>query len=293
MRRLPKVAAILLCALPLLGQAPADPWAQTKIEWNREVAPFHVVGPVHFVGTAGLGVWLIATPEGHILIDGGLEESVPLIRRNIEALGFRIEDVRYLVNSHAHFDHAGGLAELKRLSGAMLLASAGDRPALEAGRHFGDNDNGVSRFPAVPVDGVIGDGQSIELGDVKLVAMLTPGHTIGCTSWTMAVEHQGRKLDLFFHCSKTVAGNRLVGNREHPAIAEDYARSFERMKQVNADILLTNHPDFARLFEKQARARAEGAAAFIDPQELSTFNAGLEKAFHEELERQTATASSR
>lgn len=277
-------AVCLAVALVVAGDRASAQSAEQRAEWNRPVEPFRIVGPVHFVGTAGLGSWLIATSGGHILIDGGLPETAPLIRRNVEALGFRIADVRYLLNSHAHSDHAGGLAELKRMSGARLLASKGDRPALEAGRHVGDNIHGTGRFPAVPVDGVIADGQSIELGGVKLTALVTPGHTKGCTNWTMRVEEGGRPLDIFFYCSLTVAGNRLVGNRQYPGIAEDYARSFARMRTVKADIVLPNHPEFVDLFARRDRARTEGVAAFVDPQVLPRLTGQLEAAFNRELE---------
>jgi metallo-beta-lactamase class B len=278
------------------GGAQAGPRGETqsadaqRAAWNRPVEPHGIAGNIHFVGVEGLGAYLITTPAGHILIDGGLEESAPLIERNIRALGFRLEDVKWLLISHAHFDHAGGLASLKAKSGAQLVSMEAERAALESGRHVGDNENGVGRFPAVQVDRVIKDGETVSLGGSVLTAHHTPGHTPGCTTWTLPVQVAEARHTALFYCSTTVAGNALVGNRGHPTIVADYRRSFGKLKRMQADIFLANHPSFAKLADKRARMNGGGANPFIDASELARFVLASERDFDMELARQQTAA---
>ena len=160
----------LLCGAMVPARA-ADPFSQTRIAWNQPHIPFHVIGNVYYVGTAGVSAFLIRTPAGDILTDGGLPESAPLIEKNIQALGVKLSDVKILLNSHAHFDHAGGLAALKRATGAKLYASAADKPFLEAGRiTFGPSAG--DPFPPVKVDHVVRDGETVSLGGVYFAWLL-------------------------------------------------------------------------------------------------------------------------
>src|ERR1044072_951868 len=199
-------ALALMLPLLLAAAAPAQQtdWTATRTEGNKPMAPFRIAGNVYYVGTAGISAFLIAGSKGHVLIDGALPESVDQITANIRALGFRVEDVRILLINHAHFDHAGGLAELKRLTGAQLLASAGDKPDLERGSTQGRAD--LAGFPPVKCDRLVGEGGRVRLGAIDLVTHLTPGHTRGCTSWSMRTGERGKPLDLLFACSLTVAG---------------------------------------------------------------------------------------
>jgi metallo-beta-lactamase class B len=258
---------------------------------QRPAQPFHIAGDLYYVGMQGIGAYLIATPKGHILIDGGFESSAPLVLTNIRALGFQPRDVKILLITHAHFDHAGGLAALKRATGARLLALAAEKPALEQGRHFGDNTNGAGRFPAVKVDQVIADGEVIRLGGAAVTAHWTPGHTIGCTSFTHALMDAGRMHNAVVYCSTTVAGNRLVANRAYPGIVADYRRSFAKLRALHADIFLANHPGFAHLDDKRARILPGRSNPFIDTGELSRFVAASERDFNAELARQRGRAS--
>lgn len=256
--------------------------------WTRPVAPFRVVGDVYYVGTEGLAAYLIVSPKGDVLLDGTLPENAPLIERNIEKLGFRVTDVKVLVNSHAHFDHAGGLARLKRDSGARLWASAGDRWALEHGRHRGDDDYGGGRFPPVAVDHVVGDGETVRLAGIALTAVLTPGHTPGCTTWSLPVRDGGRSLQVVFPCSTSVAGNILVGNRAYPTIVADYRSSFARLAALKADVVLTNHPELADVLGREKRRRAGSTDAFVDPGQLSRLVEESRRNFEAELAKQQA-----
>lgn len=281
-RALFAAAALVTAAPPAAAQN-----AQQRIEWNRPVQPFSVVGNVHYVGVEGIAAFLITTDEGHILIDGGLPESAPLILDSIRALGFQPADVKVLLNTHAHFDHSGGLAALKTATGAQLAASAHDRQALETGRHVG-LANYEGRFPAVPVDRVVEDGDTVTLGGVVLTANVTAGHTAGCTSWSVPVEHDGRTLNVVFFCSATVAGAQLIDNTEYPDIVEDFRNTFDRLETMPADVLLANHPGFSDLFERRERQLAGEADAFIDPEALSGLSRRLRAAFETELARQQA-----
>jgi metallo-beta-lactamase class B len=264
-------------------QAPLeDDWA----DWNAPVAPYTVISNIHYVGVTGVSAFLITTPEGHFLLDGAFPQSAPAIIANIEALGFSLGDVKYLLNSHAHVDHAGGLARLQRASGAAMVASEGDRAALESGEvGFG------AIAPRVRVDRVVGDGETLTLGGVTLTALITAGHTAGCTSWSMDVRGaDGAPHRAFFHCSTTLAGQSLVPPA-YPGIAENFRTTFARLRTVEADVLLTNHPDFADLAAKRARQIAGEVNAFVDAGELQRLNTEMENAFEAELARQTAAAN--
>jgi metallo-beta-lactamase class B len=274
-------AAILSAPHADAGTVSVDP------SWTRPVEPFRIVGDVYYVGTEGLAAYLVVSPHGDVLLDGTLPQNAPLIERNIEKLGFHLSDVKVLVNSHAHFDHAGGLAQLKRDSGARLWASAGDRWALEHGRHRGDDDYGGASFPPVSVDHVVRDGETVRLGDTALTAVLTPGHTPGCTTWTLPVQDGSRRLQVVFPCSISVAGNILVGNRAYPGIVADYRRSFARLAALKADVVLTNHPGLADVLDREARRRAGAADAFVDPGQLQRIVEEARQDFERELAKQT------
>lgn len=247
--------------------------------WNKPFAPFRVIGNIHYVG-AGVSSWLITTPAGAILLDGGLPETAPLIEKSIAELGFRVSDVKVLINSHAHYDHAGGLAALKKASRAKLVASRGDAPALRLGN---------ADQPAVGVDRVIDDGESVELGGTVLTAHVTPGHTPGCTTWTTTVSEAGKAYSVIFYCSTSVIA-RLVGNTRYPTIVADYERSFPALRALSADVFLGNHPEFFHLAEKRERMKSGGPNPFIDPGELRRYVDQSEQKFREILERERREA---
>lgn len=263
---------------PVLGDAE---------HWNAPFEPFTVIGNIHYVGTAGVSAYLITTPEGHFLIDGGPPQSGPTIIAHVRALGFDIRDVKFLLNTHAHMDHAGGLARLQRDSGAVMVASEADRAALEAGR-VGYGPSADWAFPPVRVDRIITDGETLTLGGVTLTALVTAGHTRGCTSWSMDVRGaDGAPHRAFFHCSATVAGNSLVPPA-YPGIVENYRETFARVRGIEADVFLPNHDTFFDLAAKRDRQRAGDANAFVDAGALERFNAELEANFEAELARQTS-----
>jgi metallo-beta-lactamase class B len=256
--------------------------------WSEPRAPYRVAGNVYYVGTKGIGVYLISTPKGAILLDGATEKGADVVAANIKALGFKLSDVKYLIETHAHFDHVGGTAMLKKATGAVVIASAEDRRALETGRHDGENEYGIGTFPAVKVDRIIKDGGKISLGGTTLTAHITPGHSRGCTSWTMTINDQGKPRKVLFYGSTTTAGNILVGNKVYPEIVSDYRKSFAKLKAMKADIFLTNHPEFADLDAKHSAQLAGKADAFVDAGALPAFIKASEADFDAELARQTA-----
>jgi metallo-beta-lactamase class B len=272
------VAAVALLLAPA-GQASDQP-----ANWSRPAEPFRIWGNVWYVGTEGLSAFLVTGPKGHVLIDGALPSSAPLIVANIKKLGFEPHDVKVLLIDHPHFDHAGGLAELKRLTGARLYAVAAARPDLEAGRTLGRPE--LAGFPAVKVDRVLRDGERLSLGPVVLTAIATPGHTPGSTSFV--TEAAGKRV--IFATSVTVAGQTLVANRAYPAVVADFRHSFARLRGVKADVFLNFHTEGFELEAKRARQVAGDAAAFVDPGELPRQVAGAEKGFETELARQRAAA---
>jgi metallo-beta-lactamase class B len=273
--RLKRTLALLIffaawAIVPLAQQSAND-----RAAWNRPFQPFHLIGNVYYVGAAGVSAFLIVTSSGSILLDGGLPETAPQIAQNIATLGFRLSDVKYLLNSHAHFDHAGGLAELKRLSGAAMVASKGDAPALRAG---GPN------MPGVAVDRIVEDGEALRLGDATLTAHVTPGHTQGCTTWTTTTSGEGRTYSVVFYCSTSVV-DRLVGNIGYPQIATDYEDSFRKLRALSADVFLAPHPSFFDMENKRKQQMKAGKPnPFVDPAEFPRFVEKSAQQFRAELE---------
>jgi metallo-beta-lactamase class B len=271
------IAAIATAALTTPALA-ANPPA-----WTAPIKPFRIAGNIYYVGTKGLAAYLIVSRQGAILLDGTLAENAALIERNIQSLGVPLDRVKLLISDHAHYDHVAGLARIKRDTGGRLLASAGDRWALDHGTPRGDTDYGVRRFPPVKVDGVVKEGQTIRLGEVALTAHLTPGHTPGCTNWSMTIRDRGAPRRVLFLCSITVAGNVLVGNRAYPGIIRDYRATFAKLTAMHPDILLTSHPEMADVLGREARRQAGKADAFIDRGALPALVAESRAAFETAL----------
>jgi metallo-beta-lactamase class B len=277
--------AALLMALASPAAAQSS-FAEQRALWNQPVAPFRIIGNVHYVGTAHIAAYLITDTAGHVLIDGGMEESAPQIAANIAQLGFRIGDVRHLLINHAHWDHAGGLAELKRLSGASLVAGAADAADLALG--FNSDRDDVARFAPVVVDRHVGEGDQLRIGADELVAHLTPGHTRGCTSWTFRAREGDRVFNILFACSLTVAGRRLVGADRYPEAATDFATTFARLRALEADVFLGFHTGQFGFDEKRRRRLAGDDLAFVDPGETRRRVEEAEAAFRRELAAQHA-----
>jgi len=278
------LASLLLTLLP--AQAGELPYAKERIGWNKPQAPFHIIGNIYYVGMAGVSAFLIVTPKGDILTDGGLPESVDAIEQHIRALGFKLSDVKILLNSHAHFDHSGGLARLKADTGAKFYASAGDKPFLESGHITYGLSSQIDTSP-VHVDHVVADGETVTLGGVTLTAHITPGHTTGCTTWTMPLTEKSVAHKVMFFCSLSVAAP-LIGNTAYPGIAADYRASFARLKKMDADIFFAPHGEQFHMAEKLSRMKPGAPNPFVDPTDLKHVVAQQERDFEQKLAEQKA-----
>jgi metallo-beta-lactamase class B len=281
----------LLAAAGLLATTVAAnaelPFVKERAEWNVPQKPFHVIGNIYYVGMAGVSAFLIVTPQGSILTDGGLPESAPFIEANIKALGFKLSDVKYLLNSHAHFDHSGGLAKLKADTGAKFVASTGDAPFLESG-HIPYGPSSLIDTTPIKVDRKVKDGDTLSLGGVTLTAHVMPGHTRGCTTWTMPLTEAGVTHKVMFFCSITVAGNPIAGKLAYPTIVDDYRASFARLKKMDADIFLAPHGGQFDMDRKLAKVKPGAPNPFIDAGALPRMVENAEAAFNKDLARQQA-----
>jgi metallo-beta-lactamase class B len=267
--------------------------AQDNPDWTIPHAPFRVVGNVYYVGSKDLASYLITTPQGDILINSNLTSSVPLIRKNIEALGFKFSDVKILLISHGHFDHCAGSKLIKELTGAKYMVMDRDVPVVESGGRadFQYGESLSSRFLATKVDRVLHDGDEVRLGDVVLVAHLTPGHTKGCTTWTMKVKDGGRVYNVVIVGSPNVnPGYKLVGNAAYRTIAQDYELTFRTLKSLPCDVFLGAHGVYFGLEEKFERVKAGGVNPFVDPKGYSSYVAEREQAFQAEWAKQSAAS---
>lgn len=281
---------VLTAVLALAMAGPAT--AADPANWSQPMKPFRITDNLYYVGTAGLTSLLITTPKGHILIDGAVPVAAKGIEANIIALGFKPGDVKILLNSHGHFDHSGGLAELKADTGAKLYASAGDKAALETGTYPGSEQRKDLDFPPVKVDRVLKDGDKVELGGVVLTANLTPGHSAGCTSWTFPLKVDGKVRQAIYHCSTSVALNRLVSKDkgpQYPGIVSDYQTTFTKLKTMKADVFLAPHAESFRLADKRAKL-GTGPNPFVDPSELAAAVASSERDFNKALAKQQEAA---
>jgi metallo-beta-lactamase class B len=253
--RLVVLLALCWVAVSVRGEYPAA--------WTKAVEPVRVVGNIYYVGTEDLGAYLLATDEGLVLLDVPMAENVPLIVKNIEKLGFDPKKIRIMIASHAHMDHIGGFAAMKEKTGATVYLSA---PDAELAARGGLNDfafGDTLPYPAVKADRIVKDGDVVRLGSAAMKAMVTPGHTRGCTTWRTTVKENGKPLDVVFLCSVTAPGYTLVNNTKYPTIMDDYRSTFARLRKLQPDVFLSNHGSFFGLTAKLARVKAGGANPFI------------------------------
>ncbi len=281
----------MMSRTPLLLVALALP-AQTVdfAAWNKPVDPVKIAGNIYYVGAAGISSFLITTSEGHILLDSGTEETVAVIRAGVEKLGFRFRDVKVLLASHAHIDHVGGHALVKELTAARIMAMSGDAAVIEGGGKGDFRYEGEYSWKPIKVDRVLYDGDAVTLGGVTMKAHLTPGHTKGCTTWTMQTREDGRTLNVVFIGGTSInAGVRVTGMPKFPDIGDAYRRTFRVLESLAPDIYLAQHP-FQFGFDEKARRVREGARPnpFIDPEGYRAAVAAAGQRFERALERDRA-----
>jgi len=251
---------------------------QAQNNFDKPFPAHKVIGNVYFVGTAGLGSYLITTPQGHILVNSDFEHTVPQIRASVEKLGFKFTDIKIILGSHAHGDHMEGDALAKELSGARVMAMEQDVPALQKMTPGGKPH---------PVDRVLHDGDQVTLGNATMTAHLTAGHTKGCTTWSTKATDAGKTYDVVIVCSVGFnPGYVLVNNKDYPQIADDYVRSFATLRKLPCDVFLAAHGQFYNLEEKYAKLEKGGPNPFIDHAGYLAYIDLKEQQLRAEVERQ-------
>jgi metallo-beta-lactamase class B len=267
-------------------------------EWNAPEPPFRVFGNTYSVGTAGLGAVLVTSSKGHVLLDGGLPQSAERIDASIRALGLKTEDVKLILNSHAHYDHAGGIAALQRASGGQVAASAKGAQAIESGGPTPDDPQHQQKEgsypPAKPVR-VVADGEVLRVGDLAITAHLTPGHTPGATTWTWRSCEGERCLDVVYADSLnavSLPGFRFTGDAKRPSIVASFERSLDVVAALPCDILLAPHPKQSPLYDKlKSRGTAADAAPVTDRNACRAYAEAARQRLQKRLAEETASAA--
>jgi metallo-beta-lactamase class B len=272
--------ALVFSALLTLTLPASPARGQGNPNWHREIPGFKIAGNLYYVGTADLAVYLVNTPQGNILINSDFKEDVPAIKKAIAQLGFKYADTKIILISHAHGDHDEATGVMQKETGAKLMVMEGD---------VAEEQSTAPGRPGAHVDRTLHDGDTVELGGTKLVAHLTPGHTKGCTTWTLQVPDGGRTLNAVIIGSPNVnPGYVLVGNKNYPQIAEDYVKTFAVLKALPVDLFLGAHGEYFGLAAKYPKLNAGGPNPFIDPAGYKAYVEEREQAFQKELARQKA-----
>lgn len=268
--------------------------ASKALHWEEPAEPVKIAGPLYFVGTQGLGSFLFVTSEGNILFNTGMPSSGPMIAASIRKLGFKPEEIKLIINGHAHSDHAGAFAYLKELSGAQVAIMREDAQAIEDGGkddfHYG-RDWKVMGFPPCKVDRLLRDGDTIRMGEVLLTAHHTPGHTRGSTTWVANLVDHGRALTVVWPDGGGFnPGYRLAKNPSYPGIADDYRRTHHFWEMQKPDIFLGAHCEYFNLEDKRKRAATEGVDAWINPEEYRQFVAHKKSEFEKQVNLELGVA---
>ena len=257
---------------------------------NEPFPAYRIIGNVYYVGANDITSYLITTPQGHFLVNEGYENTPPLIKASVEKLGFKITDIKYLLNGQAHADHIAGQALLKEWTGAQVVSSEGDSAVVEGGGKGDFRWDGISSYPPVKVSKRIKDGDTLTLGSTALVAHITPGHTKGCTTWTLQTTEDGKKFDVVIVGGTTInPGVVLLKNPKYPQIVEDYARTWRVLRALKCDVFLGAHGGYYGMLEKYERmTKGEHPNPFIDPDGYAAFVNRSEKNYLDQLSQERA-----
>ncbi|HEY2962689.1 MAG TPA: subclass B3 metallo-beta-lactamase [Pyrinomonadaceae bacterium] len=281
--------ALMLTVIAFTGgqQAPS------QNDWTEPFPAFRIAGNLYYVGSRGLASYLITTPQGHILINSDTEANVPLIRTSVESLGFKFSDIKILLISHAHWDHNAGSDTIKKLTGAKYMVMEEDVSVVESGGktdfHYANDPTAL--YTPTKVDRVLHDGDEVKLGDAVLTAHLTPGHTKGCTTWTMKVKENSKTRDVVIVGSPNVnPGYKLVDNTQYPGITADFEKTFRVLNSLPCDYFLGAHGSYFDMETKYKQFKAGVSTAFIDPQGYKAYVSDRERAFRRELAKQKNAA---
>jgi metallo-beta-lactamase class B len=279
----------LFIALSATALAQAQNAAPQNADWTKPFPPFRIIGNIYWVGSYDLSTYLITTPQGNILINTGVGDTAKQIKASVEQLGFKLADTKILTATHGHFDHVAGLAELKRMTGARLVVSEGDKELLESGgaADFRFADTPGARFEPVKVDQTFKDGDDISLGGTTLTAHHHPGHTKGATSFTVNVPEAGKTYRVIIANMGSInPGVTVSGMPKYPGIAQDYARTFRAQKDMSIDIWLASHAAQFRMHEKYKPGDAFNPERFVDPAGFLAAVRQLEKTYLDQLARE-------
>jgi metallo-beta-lactamase class B len=293
MRGISIVSRSLILLLVTAGSVFAQASPQDSPDWTEPFPPFRIAGNLYYVGSKGLANYLITTPKGNILINSDLEANVPMIETSIEKLGFKFKDTKILLISHAHWDHDAGSAVIKEMTGATYMVMDADVSVVESGgkTDFQYGNTPTALYRPTKVDRVLHDRDEVRLGSTVLVARLTPGHTKGCTTWTMKVTEGAKTYNVVIIGSPNVnPGYKLVANTAYPQIAEDYERMWRVLKSLPCDIFLGAHGSYFGLEEKYALLKDGAANSMVDPDGYKRFIDEKEQDFRTELAKQKLAA---
>lgn len=273
------LCALFLLACPAFAGHPG----------NDPYPPYKVIGNIYYVGANDITSYLITTPAGHIILNTGYEDTVPIIRDNVKALGFRLEDVKIMLNGQAHYDHVAGQRDLQQLTHAKIYSSEKEVEVLESGGAKDARFGKEITYPPVHVDHVVRDGEKVTLGGVTLVAHLTPGHSVGCTTWTMTVADGGKKYQVVFVGGTTInPGVRLVNQPTWPGISGDYEKAFQVLRSLPCEVFLGAHGGYYGMAAKRKRLDTAKINPFIDPQGYREFIDHAEKVFRAQVAAERA-----
>ncbi len=256
---------------------------QVPVEWTKPFPPFRMIGNIYWIGSYELSPYLITTSQGNIIINTGIGDTAQQIKKSVEQLGFKLADTKILTATHGHFDHAAGMAELKRMTGSRLIVPEQDRERFESG----DRADPAPDFEPVRVDGTFKDGEAISLGGTTLVAHHHPGHTKGATSFTMDVQEDGKNYRVIIANMATInSGVRVSGIPNYPDLAQDFARTFGAQKEMKIDVWLASHASQFRMHEKYKPGDSYSPDRFVDPQGFLASVKQLEKTYLDQLARE-------
>jgi len=276
------IFCLLFCCILPAGAARED--------WARPFPGHRVIGNLYAVGSYDLAVFLITSDNGHILINTGLEDSVEMISENIRAVGFRLKDVKILLSQQSHWDHTAGLAEIKATTGALMLATPRDAQILEDGGYSDPHFGGQVSFKPIEVDGIVGDGEVIELGDLRLTVHEHPGHTEGSSSYSMSVRENGRDYQVVIANMGTInAGKKLLQGPTYPGVADDFASTYRRQKAMPVDVWVAAHGSQYGLHRKWQPGQPYNVSTFVDPEGFKAAIIELEKRYLKQMAEERAS----
>jgi metallo-beta-lactamase class B len=275
-----------LLAAVAAAAAPASAAAAVPDAWTRPIAPFRIAGDTWYVGTEGITVLLVRGAQGSVLFDAGMPEALPALKRNLATLGVAPHDIKLILTSHAHVDHVGAIAALQAWTGARVLASADSAGLLAAGGrgdlHFGDD----LPYPPLAVSGTVVDGESVRLGERSFRMHHTPGHTPGSSSWSWTEPGESGDLQLVYADSLTAPGYRLLEHPRRPGLVAEYRASFDTLRGLDCDVLVTPHPEASGLFDRVDREAAGASRAKVDASGCARYADLAERALEAQIEVQ-------